>query len=234
MKISYAPLAILCLGLGACMSQVPVATTYPVNFQKKMQAAHHWDVLTADVAKRLRDNLIGSGEPQGRPVALNVQQPRYNSQFGIAFHNLLITHLLEQGFVMTENPSFGLPVSYDIQVVTHQDRGFIRPTPGLFTALTGTVLVLRDVSDTHSSAAATVLGAVALDVASGFVTDTPNSEIIVTTSVMSGDRFVSRVRDIYYVSDNNVDQYIAKVPVPAPVTTRMVEVVGCSSGQPCP
>ena len=232
MKISYAPLAILCLGLGACMSQVPVATTYPVNFQKKMQAAHHWDVLTADVAKRLRGNLIGSGEPQGRPVALNVQQPRYNSQFGIAFHNLLVTHLLEQGFVMSENPSAGLPVSYDIQVVTHKDRGFIRPAPGLFTALTGTVLVLRDVSDTHSPAAATMLGAVALDVASGFVTDTPNSEIIVTTSVMNGDRYVSRLRDIYYISDNNVDQYIAKGP--DPVTTRMVEVVGCAADHPCP
>jgi hypothetical protein len=214
------------------MSQVPVATTYPVNFQKKMQAAHHWDVLTADVAKRLHDNLIGSGEPQGRPIALNVQQPRYNSQFSMAFHNLLITHLLEQGFVMSENPSTGLPVSYDVQVVTHKDRGFIRPTPGLFTALTGTVLVIRDVADSSSAAAATMLGAVALDVASGFVTDTPNSEIIVTTSVMNGDRYVSRLRDIYYVSDNNVDQYIAKGP--APVTTRMVEVVGCPSDRPCP
>ncbi len=232
MKISYAPLAILCLGLGACMSQVPVATTYPVNFQKKMQAAHHWDVLTADVAKRLHDNLIGSGEPQSRPVALNVQQPRYDSQFGVAFHNLLVTHLLEQGFVMSENPAAGLPVSYDVQVVTHKDRGFIRPTPGLFTALTGTVLVLRDTSDTYSPAAAAMVGAVALDVASGFVTDTPNSEIIVTTSVMNGDRYVSRLRDIYYVSDNNVDQYIAKGP--APVTTRMVEVVGCAMDHPCP
>jgi hypothetical protein len=78
-----------------------------------------------------------------------------------------------------------------------------------------------------------MLGAVALDTASGFITDNPNSEIIVTTSVMNGDRYVSRLRDIYYVSDNNVDQYIAKVPVPAPVTTRMVEVVGCTSGQLC-
>jgi hypothetical protein len=91
--------------------------------------------------------------------------------------------------------------------------------------------VLRDVADTQSPAAATMLGAIALDVASGFVTDTPNSEIV-TTSVMSGDRYVSRVRDIYYVSDNNVDQYIAKGP--APVTTRMVEVVGCVSGSQCP
>lgn len=232
MKISYAPLAILCLGLGACMSQVPIATTYPITFQKKMQAAQHWDVLAADVAIRLRDSLIGSGEPQGRPVALYVQQRQYDSEFGMAFHNLLITHLLEQGFVMSESPSGGLPVNYDIQVVTHNDRGFIRPTPGLFTALTGTVLVLRDVADSQSAAAATMLGAVAVDVGTGFITDNPNSEIIVTTSVMSGDRYVARLRDIYYVSDNNVDQYIAKGP--APVTTRMVEVVGCSSGQQCP
>ena len=39
MKILYAPLVILCLVLGACAYQVPVATTYPVSFQKKMQAA---------------------------------------------------------------------------------------------------------------------------------------------------------------------------------------------------
>jgi len=215
------------------MSQVPVATTYPVNFQKKMQAAHHWDVLAADVANRLRRNaLMSPSEQQGRPVALYVQRPTSNSEFGMAFHNLLITHLLEEGFIMSEAPCCGLPVSYDIQVVTHNDRGFIRPTPGLFTALTGTVLVLRDVADTHSAATATMLGAVALDVASGFVTDTPNSEIIVTTSVMNGDRYVSRLRDIYYVSDNNVDQYIAKGP--PPVTTRMVEVVGCASGPQCP
>ena len=32
MKILYAaPLILLCLGLGACMSQVPVTTTYPVT-----------------------------------------------------------------------------------------------------------------------------------------------------------------------------------------------------------
>lgn len=225
MKISYAPLLILCLGLGACMSQVPVATTYPVTYQKKMQAAQHWDILAADVANRLRDSLIGP-DGQGRPVALYVQQPRYDSEFGVAFHSLLVTHLLEQGFRMSENPAAGLPVTYDIQVVTHKDRGFIRPMPGVFTALTGSVLVLRDMAD-HDATAATMLGAVGLDVATGFVTDNPDSELIVTTSVMSGDRYVARISDIYYISDNNVDQYYAKAP--PPVTTRMVEVVGCAT-----
>jgi hypothetical protein len=41
---------------------------------------------------------------------------------------------------------------------------------------------------------------------------------------MSGDRYVARVRDIYYISDNNVGQYVARGP--DPVTTRIVEVVG--------
>ena len=224
MKISYAaPLILLCLGLGACMSQVPVATTYPVTFQKKMQAAGHWDVLTADIANRLRDSLIGPSGQQGRPTSLYVQRPKYDSDFSQAFHDLLITHLMEQGFVVSENPSSGLPVSYSIQVVTHNDRGFIRPTPGLFTALAGSVVVLRSVADS-STVSAVMLGAVGLDVASGFITDNPNSEIIVTTSVMSGDRYAARLRDIYYISDNNVGQYVAKGPTP--VTTRIVEVVG--------
>lgn len=221
MKILHAALVVLCLGLSACMSQVPMATTYPITFQKKMQAAQHWDILTADVANRLSGALIG-GEA-GRPVALYVQQPKYDSHFGTAFHNLLITHLMERGFSITENPAEGLPVTYDVQVVSHSDRGFIRPMPGLFTALASSVFVLREVADS-SSTAAWMLGAVGVDVASGFITDNPNNEIIVTTSVMNGDRYVARVRDIYYISDTNVQQYIAAGP--PPVTTRIMEVVG--------
>ena len=237
MKISYASLLILCLGLGACASQVPVATTYPVSFQRKMQAAEHWDILAADIANRLRDALLIGPYPATNTaarnaIALHVQPPQYNSEFGVAFHNLLITHLLEQGFLVSENPTDGCyEVTYGIQVVTHKDRGFIRPTPGLFTALTGSVLVLRATGDNNPATAA-MLGAVGLDVATGFLTDTPNSEILVTTSVMNGPRYITRLRDIYYVSDNNVDQYIAQAP--APVTTRIVEMVGCTSGIQCP
>ncbi len=62
---------------------------------------------------------------QGRPISLYVQQPRYDSRFGEAFHNLLITHLMERGFSIAENPAGGLPLTYDVQVVSHNDRGFI-------------------------------------------------------------------------------------------------------------
>jgi hypothetical protein len=117
-----------------------------------------------------------------------------------------------------------LPLTYDVQVVSHNDRGFIRPMPGLFTALAGSVFVLRGVAGESSTAACDAgCGGGGCGV-TGYITDNPNNEIIVTTSVMSGDRYVARVRDIYYISDNNVGQYVARGP--NPVTTRIMEVVG--------
>lgn len=129
MKISSALLVILCLGLGACTTPMPVETGYPLTYQQKMQSAHHWDVMAIDVANWIYDALIGPSLEQGegqptaaqddRPIiALYVQQPRYESSADGAFYNLLTTHLVERGFVVTTNPSVGYPVSYDMQVVT--------------------------------------------------------------------------------------------------------------------
>jgi hypothetical protein len=130
MKISSALLVILCLGLGACTTPMPVETGYPLTYQQKMQSAHHWDVMAIDVANWIYDALIGpspgqgegpSGRCPGRPhpvITLYIQQPRYESSADEAFYNLLTTHLVERGFVVTTNPSAGYPVSYDMQVVT--------------------------------------------------------------------------------------------------------------------
>ncbi|PIE83243.1 MAG: hypothetical protein CSA09_02880 [Candidatus Contendobacter odensis] len=193
-----------------------------------MQAAGHWDVLAADVANRLQAALVGAGnQSKTRSLSLYVEQPRYNSEFGVAFHGLLMTHLMERGFRISENPGSGLPVVYQIQVVGHNDRGFIRPVPGLFTALSGSVAAVHGVADAGNTASAWLLGAVLADVGTGFVTGgTPDHEIIITTSVMEGGHYVTRLRDIYYISDENVDQYIARVPSAAPPSTRMMEVVG--------
>ena len=129
MKISNALLVILCLGLGACTTPMPAETGYPLTYQQKMQSAHHWDVMAIDVADWIHDALIGPAPKQaeGQPatvqddrpiVTLYIQPPQYQSSAGGAFHNLLTTHLVERGFVVTTNPSAGYPVSYDMQVVT--------------------------------------------------------------------------------------------------------------------
>jgi hypothetical protein len=108
-----------------------------------MQAAEHWDILPPmwQTACKMRC-LVPANSRGVLPSPCTSSPPQYNSEFSVAFHSLLLTHLLERGFLVSENPGGGYEVSYDVQVVTHRDRGFIRPMPGLFTGLTGSVLVL--------------------------------------------------------------------------------------------
>lgn len=225
MKALMTPVIVaLSLGLAACASQVPVPTTYPINFQHKMQAAHHWDLLATDVAERLSGSLAGlrSGS---QPVVLYVRESRCcTSEFNQAFRNLLITHLMDKGFGITEDPeATALTVEYDVQLVSHNDRGFIRPTPGLFSGLAALAGSLFGLVEAGSPGGAVAVGSLALDVAPGYIVSPhPDSEVIVTTSVTNRDRYVTRMRDIYYVSDTNVHQYLAH----GPTGTRFMEVVG--------
>lgn len=225
MKALITSAIVASLGLVGCASQVPVPQTYPLTYQQKMQAAHHWDVLATDVASRLGGAL--SSVKGGETVVLHVQPPNELYVFGRAFYNLLTTELIQKGFGVTLDPAEAdLEVLYDVQLVTHKDRGFIRPRPGVFTTLTTGVLVLRELAESSVPEAAVLAGAAAIDIGSGYITGpTPDSEVIITTSVMNGNRFVTRISDLYYVSDNNATQYIACCSEPAPVT-RTIGVVG--------
>lgn len=184
MKISYAPLAIACLALGACMTPVPVSTSYPLTYQRQMLAVHHWEVMAVDVANWLQGLLMGSseqGQGQNRDnslISLSIQPSRYGSEIGEVFHGLLVTQLVNRGFIISMNPAEGFPVNYDIRVVTEPVM----------------------------------------------LTETGNVEVILTASLMNGDRYLGRFSDIYYIPEKNASLYIAKGP--APITTRMIEVVG--------
>jgi hypothetical protein len=52
-------------------------------------------------------------------------------------------------------------------------------------------------------------------------TQPPYSELVLNVSVMSGNRYLSRVSDIYYVSSYDLDNYLAQA-----TTARTLEVVG--------
>lgn len=54
-KVSILPLLVV-VSLMSCTSQIPVATNYPYTEQQKMQAAHHLNVLAADVIEQLKQN----------------------------------------------------------------------------------------------------------------------------------------------------------------------------------
>ena len=54
------------------------------------------------------------------------------------------------------------------------------------------------------------------------IDDAPHTEVMVTTSVVSGNRYLTRISDVYYINDPDSGQYVAKARYP----TELVEVVG--------
>lgn len=160
----------------ACASrQYPTAETTSIDSQQQILVVQHWDAVAARVAQRLA-NALSTSREAGEPLVLYLQKPRSPSAFENAFHDLLITRLLGEGFGVSEDAKVGLPVNYRVQVVTHRDPSQERP----------------------------------------------DSEILVTTSVMSGDRYLTRMSDIYYVLDTELDNYVVFRSTP----DRLMEVVG--------
>lgn len=167
MKISYVPLvALIGLGLVGCGVPMPITGYYPTTPQNLVVSAQQWDILATTTADRLAASLLTPKPPQ--PVVLYVNRPNVSSEFLTAFNTLLITRLMDRGFVVTESPAAGVPVAAQVQVV-----------------------VLND-------------------------------ELILTTSVTNGERYVTRLSDIYYIDKTRLSQYIAQVPS----ATRIMEVVG--------
>ncbi len=168
------------LGLNACVSFVPVPQAYPPTFQNKMQAAHHWDVAASSIAQRLK--AATSGLEGGRQLVLYLRRPPQGG-FEQAFYDLLVTHLLAQGFGITDNPGAGLLTEYRAQIVPVSEDAFERA-----------------IAPEHPPF--------------------PTHEAIITVAIKRGDRYLTSVNDIYYISDYQYAQYIAGGP------TRFMEVVG--------
>jgi hypothetical protein len=209
---------LLCLplGLGACAHQVPIPEAFPPTLQEKVQSAHHWDVLAERVAVRLHDAL-GDRDSKGQPLVLYINKPQEDTVFNRAFHELLTTQLMQRGFGISLEPNVGWPVTYEVQVITHKDRGLgSQPTS------TGTWQQQEAGFNDRNPPRPSALPLPSQGQYIAQAGPVPNNEIIVTTYIQGGQRFVTRMSDIYYVDDNNRDQYFVK----ARDTTRRMEVVG--------
>lgn len=213
MKISHATLIAVALVTAGCASQVPVAQTYPVSYQKKAKAAHHWDVLAADVVAQTVASLERNNYLDGR--ALYVVPSEEKTTFNRAFANFLTSQLVNHGLPVGTVRDGAVVVQYETQLVKHNSE---RPnyTPGMLTALTAGVLVARDVA-LHAAQESLYLGGMAVvglaDVGFGHLAGGPTkTEVIVTTSITDNGRYLMRKSDIYYLEDVDASLF-AEAPV---------------------
>ena len=203
--------------VGCASSPIPVSANFPLTVEPKVRSAGHWGQLSDDVVKQTLESLGKLGVSGNLYVAL----PANATAFDKAFQNFLITDLVKSGRVVQQYPDKALEVSYQTQIVRHNSP---RPhfVPGRFTMITAGLyaaygLGLAPVGDKmvgglHAAVAADYIASVD----SGGPTAT---ELILTTTIASGGRYLVRKTDVYYVEEEDTTLLQYKAP-------QVMKVVG--------
>lgn len=205
MKNIVTLLAVSILATG-CASQVPLAENHPLTSQKKVKAAHHWDVIATDIAQETKAILSQGNSRANQPIFVAPSLER--TAFTRAFHNFLVTRLVRQGFNVTEERAGALEVRYETQVVRHNSDRYAH-RPGTLTALVAGILVGRNVHtwDATEKGLGALALAAGLDVGVGHAASVTKTELLVTTSILDAGRYVMRKSDVYYIEDEDGSLY---------------------------
>jgi len=214
--------------LNGCAGGIPEPVNYPHSKQQKMQASHHWEVLAKDLANRINNELIITDNIETavfvKPTCGDESRPcgsHQTSSFNEAFRDLLITNLVNYG-IPTHNQSTqdAIEIQYKVQIVRHSANRIRTFKPGVLTAISAAIVVLRD--------APTELLILASGVAADFInynlTKSGNYEIIITTSMVNDDTYLFRASDIYYINDKDFFHYQDQMP-----QTKTIQLSSISS-----
>lgn len=227
--------ALLCAAaLAGCAAppDLPQPRAHAPSEQKTARAVHHWDVLAADVAARtaarLREWPAGSHPIHVVPAAGAGE----DGGFGTGFRTLLVTHLVERGLTLSTQPS-GVRLAVGVQVVQH----VAPPGDGARPVLLGEgVSVARNASMENGDyawapAASATSPAEAMRPVPGrqaLARGPARTEILVTTSLESEDRYLARTSDVYFIDQADAALYLPApaAPVgPPPVAVKTWQVV---------
>ena len=179
---------------------------------QKMQAAHDWHVLAADIAKHVKVALKDQ-ESLGQQIYL---EPHDKSLFRGVFNTLLITQLFKQGIGITMNESAPVKMKYETQIVKHKNKRRAPPLfPGETLLLTSLGYgVFKAFDNTGTGGLFATAGAVevinALDPTNPLTVS--HHEIIITTEVTVNDRVIARQSNIYYINDPDAWHYGKEMP----------------------
>ncbi len=201
--------------LGGCAarhSEAPIATNFATQKQLKMQSASHWQLIARDTAAQLIAAL-----PEKYP--LHVRQSGTQSSFEKAFAGQLIGELHAAGYPVMKVADHPGTLLVDVSAtpVLFSRSRLQGKHVGRWTVLSGGLWVLREIYDEVSPGAAMMAGAVTLDAMAWFRSEfasgpTPQTELIVTASVSSAERYYAQVSAAYYTTDSDWELYNSPAP----------------------
>jgi len=192
-------------------SQVPVPNGFRLSTQQKMQAVQHWQLLANDVADLIKKK-IKYGYHDTR-ISIYVA-PSGITPFEKAFHDLLLTRLVEIGLDVSSRPKGNLQLSFDIQVITHHHK-ILRTGAGVYKSLAPGFFVRRGTPlygpEKRTDEAEVLVHSAELNAEAGeYTIELPENEIMVTSSLMFGSKYIMRNSSIYYINDPEWSHYVLK------------------------
>lgn len=211
--------------VGCTHAPIPVAENFEITSQKKVRSAGHWELLASDVISQTSLTLEKAGIAAG--TDLYVAEQEHASPFDKAFRQFLITELVEGGKSVRQSPEGAVRVDYSTLVIRHDSE---RPhfIPGVYTMITGGLYAVYGLRNEHLDLklAAGLVAAGLADYANSTYTGGPtHTELILTTTVTSGDRYISSKTDVYYVEEDDVGLFAKVLPKPVPYA-KVMGVVG--------
>lgn len=191
-----------------CYSQVPKPATFPMTYQKKMQAAGHWNVMANDVGDQLTQFLKYQDTNQADQFGIYIEP--LPGSFGRAFTEMITARLVQSGIRVLHTQEDCPVIQFKTQVIRHKTDRFERPAPGTFTTLAAGIYVLHHITwDTLTFLGIPAAGIA--DYAIGTQAVLPHSEILVTTSMIGpNNRYLFYRTDLYYINDKDWQQYPAE------------------------
>jgi hypothetical protein len=200
----------------SCTKQ-PTPISYPFSTQHKIETAHHWDIIAENFASQIKFSLNQQGFNNRYIFISSGNAP---TQFTQGFKDFLTTHLVNQGVnTLAEEKPESITVEYNAQVLFHKIgkmNYFPSPSTGAIAVLGAGVIAITDAilseaskTDFGIAIGGTLLGWSAFDEATAraFRSGQPNSEVIITTSVIDNGLYVMRKTNVYYISDQNFWYY---------------------------
>lgn len=166
-------------GMSGCAThnnETPLATIFPITKQQKLQAGGHWSAIANDVAERMKNNKVIDS------ATLSVLPPTPDTAFTKAFRNQLISALVNKGLTVTADcpPQRDCRPNAKIKgTVVEIETQLVKFAPGRY----------QNRRDNYKAYP---------EFANG---ETPQYELIVTTSTSKGAVFVGRSTDVYYIAD---------------------------------
>ena len=227
------PFLLGCSGNGD-YSKYPYAEAYPATNQQRMQAAHHWDELAKIEAKNMLCRLPDKTTPiyiKNMSESFKNNEYEYTvkaSPFKEAFRNLIISQLVKQNGVIVQNKptSKSVIVDYDVQVLTHKDRGYLNPKPGTYALIAANIAMIYSAQYWHDPELLAIPLVAQLEwFNQSKGTKASPVEVIVTTRASNGNNIIMSDSRIYYINVGDADHYMDIETVDMEIINRKLAVV---------